>query len=40
VRVTDAHPALAQLTLIQAVPYGSRVTLSVSTAEPTDDGDE
>jgi hypothetical protein len=31
----DAHPALAALKLIQAVPYGSRVTLSVNQNEPT-----
>ncbi|AQA03838.1 peptidase [Mycobacterium sp. MS1601] len=28
-RLLDAHPALAQLRLVQAMPYGSRVVLSV-----------
>lgn len=32
-RLLDAHPALAQLRLIQAVPYGSRVVLSVDGAD-------
>jgi regulator of protease activity HflC (stomatin/prohibitin superfamily) len=40
-RMLDAHPALAALKLIQAVPYGSRVTLAVNqndlTAEPADE---
>ncbi|MCV7230178.1 slipin family protein [Mycolicibacterium komossense] len=41
-RMLDAYPALAQLKLIQAVPYGSRVTLSVrDTGAPTEsDPDE
>ncbi|CAN5872522.1 slipin family protein [soil metagenome] len=39
-RMLDAHPALAQLKLIQAVPYGSRVTLSVSQADADATDDE
>lgn len=36
-RLLDAHPALAQLRLVQAMPYGSRVVLSVSGVAPVDD---
>ncbi|WP_055476386.1 slipin family protein [Gordonia sp. HS-NH1] len=37
-RLLDAHPALAQLRLVEAVPYGARVVLSVGGAEvPSDD---
>ncbi len=40
-RLLDAHPALASLKAIQAVPYGSRVTLSigapVTDVEPAQD---
>lgn len=32
-RLLDAHPALAQLRLVEAVPYGARVVLSVGGAE-------
>ncbi|MFC9979501.1 slipin family protein [Gordonia sp. NPDC127522] len=37
-RLLDAHPALAQLRLVESVPYGARVVLSVGGAEvPSDD---
>ncbi|ATD72538.1 MULTISPECIES: slipin family protein [Gordonia] len=37
-RLLDAHPALAQLRLIEAVPYGARVVLSVGGTEvPSED---
>lgn len=37
-RLLDAHPALAQLRLVESVPYGARVVLSVGGAEaPPDD---
>lgn len=39
-RLLDTHPALAQLRLVQAMPYGSRVMLSVNTESgvaPVDD---
>ena len=32
-RLLDAHPALAQLRLVEAVPYGARVVISVGGAE-------
>lgn len=32
-RLLDAHPALAQLRLVESVPYGARVVLSVGGAE-------
>ena len=32
-KLLDAHPALAQLRLVQQVPYGSRVVLAVGGAE-------
>ncbi|MFW0794272.1 slipin family protein [Gordonia sp. CPCC 205515] len=32
-RLLDAHPALAQLRLVQAAPYGARVVLAVGGAE-------
>ncbi|MDV3125713.1 slipin family protein [Mycobacterium sp. 21AC1] len=35
-KLLDAHPALAQLRLIQHVPYGSRVVLAVGDNAPTD----
>ncbi|MEE3850019.1 slipin family protein [Gordonia sp. LSe1-13] len=38
-RLLDAHPALAQLRLVQAVPYGSRVVLSVDGAEVPSDAE-
>ncbi len=40
-RLLDAHPALAQLKLIQAVPYGSRVALTLGSEAPYEavDGD-
>jgi regulator of protease activity HflC (stomatin/prohibitin superfamily) len=33
-KLLDAHPALAQLRLVQQVPYGSRVVLAVGGADP------
>lgn len=37
-RLLDAHPALAQLRLVESVPYGARVVLSVGGAEaPSED---
>lgn len=33
-KLLDAHPALAQLRLIQHVPYGSRVVLAMGGADP------
>lgn len=38
-RLLDAHPALAQLRLVEAVPYGARVVLSVGGAEALPDDD-
>lgn len=32
-KLLDAHPALAQLRLVQAAPYGSRVVLAVGRAD-------
>jgi regulator of protease activity HflC (stomatin/prohibitin superfamily) len=33
-KLLDAHPALAQLRLVQQVPYGSRVVLAMGGADP------
>jgi regulator of protease activity HflC (stomatin/prohibitin superfamily) len=33
-KLLDAHPALAQLRLVQHVPYGSRVVLAMGGADP------
>lgn len=33
-KLLDAHPALAQLRLVQEVPYGSRVVLAMGGADP------
>lgn len=33
-KLLDAHPALAQLRLVQQIPYGSRVVLAVGGADP------
>lgn len=37
-RLLDAHPALAQLRLVESVPYGARVVLSVGGAEAPPEG--
>jgi regulator of protease activity HflC (stomatin/prohibitin superfamily) len=36
-KLLDAHPALAQLRLVQQVPYGSRVVLAMGSADPESD---
>ena len=33
-KLLDAHPALAQLRLVQQIPYGSRVVLALGGADP------
>jgi len=32
-KLLDAHPALAQLRLVQQIPYGSRVVLALGGAD-------
>ncbi|OHU96071.1 slipin family protein [Mycobacterium talmoniae] len=39
-KLLDAHPALAQLRLIQAVPYGSRVALTVGGSDDAESADD
>ncbi|MFZ2241671.1 MAG: slipin family protein, partial [Gordonia amarae] len=37
-RLLDAHPALAQLRMVQEVPYGTKVVLAVGAPDtPADD---